>query len=95
MSTAGVDVEYIVREVMRRLREMSHQSEPPRGGSGSSPPTDTGKLVVADRVVTLATLEGRLEGVRSVVVQTKAVITPAVKDELRTKKIDIARCNEI
>lgn len=52
-------------------------------------PTDT--LVVDARVVTTHTIHGRLKGIRRVVVGTRAVITPSVRDELQKKNIRLER----
>jgi len=46
--------------------------------------------VVACRVVTLSELEGRLSGVRRVVVPAGAVVTPAVRDELLRRGVDLS-----
>jgi len=56
---------------------------PARAGSGET----AGELVVLSPVVTMAELEGRLEGVRRLVVPPQAVITPSVRDELHRKNI--------
>lgn len=75
--------ERIVREVLRRLAEM---------GIGVTPaPSEAAELVLADRVVALATLAGRLTGVQRVVVGTRAVVTPAARDELRDCQIELLR----
>ncbi|HVX59290.1 MAG TPA: hypothetical protein VHC19_01765 [Pirellulales bacterium] len=70
----AANVERIVGEVLDRLQAKT-----------SSPL----ELILASRVVTLAEIEGRLEGIKQLVVPAKAVITPAVRDLLRQKKIDI------
>lgn len=46
-----------------------------------------GELVVLSHVVTMAELEGRLEGVRRLVVPPQAVVTPLVRDELHRKNV--------
>ena len=77
-------VEYIVAEVMRRLRQ--------RGAAiASEPKQGNGELVLEDQVVTLATLDSRLTQVQRVVVGTRAVVTPAVKDELKEKGVELVR----
>lgn len=50
-----------------------------------------GELTIADAVVSAAALAGRLDGVRRLLVRSKAVITPAARDLLRERKIEIAR----
>lgn len=75
------DIERIVQEVIRRLLSLGMQVK--------TKPQET--LAIDDRVISLATIQGRLEGVRQVLVQPKAVVTPSVRDELRYKKIEIVR----
>ena len=70
----AANVERIVGEVLGRLQAKKSSSQ---------------ELAIASRVVTLAEVEGKLEGIKQVVVPAKAVITPAVRDLLRQRKIDI------
>ena len=49
-----------------------------------------GVLTISARVVTLGELEGKLEGIRELVVPAGAVITPAARDLLRLKQIDVS-----
>jgi hypothetical protein len=49
-----------------------------------------GELIVADAVVSAAALVGRLDAVRRLLVRPKAIITPAARDLLRERKIDLA-----
>jgi hypothetical protein len=89
MPGAQLDIERIIREVMRRLQDNGSAG----GGAGTEtkaspkPKTDKNKLRVGERVVTLASLDGRLRGVKEVIVPNGAVVTPAVRDELRKKKV--------
>jgi hypothetical protein len=71
------EIERIVQEVVQRLAAVT----------GSV--TDT--LVVQDRLVTLATVEDRLQGIRRVQVDRRAVVTPAVMDELKSHRIELSR----
>lgn len=57
----------------------------PAASSASS--ASSGELVVLGQVVTMSELEGRLEGVRRLVVPPQAVVTPSVRDELHRKNI--------
>lgn len=70
------DMDAIVREVLRRLGALPDPAAP-------APPAAPGDLVLAEPVVTLATLRDRLAGIQRVVVSPRAVVTPAVRDELR------------
>ncbi len=48
-----------------------------------------GELTLPNKVITLATLENRLTGIRQIVVPPGAVITPAVRDLLAEKGIKV------
>ncbi len=50
-------------------------------------PADRGQLVVTQLVVSLAALNGRLGGIRQLVVLPRAIVTPSVRDELRRRQI--------
>ena len=89
MSEAKYDpefVEFIVREVIRRLTAMGQvqASQPVESKSHRD-------LDVSDRLVTLATVQGKLDGVRRVSVRRKAIVTPAVRDELKQRQIELKR----
>ena len=75
-------VEWIVAEVLRRLGVAQAEQLMTLGGSD---------LRVTEGVVTMRSLEGRLMGVNRLVVQPRAVVTPAVKDELKQRKIELVR----
>ena len=59
--------------------------------SKQSGANDKSKLQLLDSLVTLASLEGRLDGVREIVITPKAVVTPSVRDLLYKKDIKIAQ----
>jgi len=73
--------------------EVSASSTPPAGAPGGATPSQAasspsnGELVVLSQVVTMSELEGRLDGVRRLVVPPQAVVTPSVRDELHRKRI--------
>ncbi len=66
---------------------VTQEKPQPAGGTGSS--ASGAEIVLQRRVVTLADLPERLEGVRRVVVPPKAVVTPTVHDELRKRHIHL------
>jgi hypothetical protein len=72
-----IDIEYIIREVIRRLLAM--ENEPSRD--------DGGTVKLTERLVTMTTLDGRLANAKRLIVAKKAIVTPLVKDELRKRKI--------
>jgi hypothetical protein len=80
MTYSEQDVERIVLEVIRRL-----------GLVRSPPPTATNELVVSERVVTMRSIEGKLAGVSRLVITDRAVVTPAVKDDLKQRRIELVR----
>ena len=80
MSITPEQLEWIVQEVVRRLRQ-----------EGSSAPPAAGELRLSERIVTLASLKDRIGNVRRVVVSAKAVVTPAVRDELNQRQIELVR----
>jgi hypothetical protein len=49
---------------------------------------------LSERVVTLAAVQSRLDGIQCVVVPTGALVTPAVYDEFRKRKIQLVRGGE-
>jgi hypothetical protein len=86
MTYSEEQVEWIVAEVLRRLGLLS--SNP---GATAAPGPATTALAIADKVVTLRSIEGRLSGVQRLVVSRKAVVTPAVRDELKQRHIELVR----
>ena len=82
MKFSEEQVEWIVLEVLRRLEAL----RVPGDARSSSPAAE---LTVTDRVVTMRSIDGKLNGVSRLRVQPRAVITPAVKDELKKRKIEL------
>ena len=76
---SDIDVEYIIGEVIRRLTAMAN--DPARD--------DGGTVKLTERLVTMATLDGRLANMKRLIVAKKALVTPLVKDELRNRKITL------
>jgi hypothetical protein len=78
------EIDRIVREVLAELRAGERELQGPRAKPQAP---DQAVCVVAERVVTLAAVEGRLDGAAVVRVRSDAVVTPAVRDELKTRNI--------
>jgi hypothetical protein len=76
---SDIDVETIIREVIRRLLVMGNETSRDDGGT----------VKLTERLVTMATLDGRLANMKRLTVAKKAVVTPLVKDELRKRKITL------
>ncbi len=102
MAETPIDIERIVQEVLRELRHTCATAGLPVGataGSSSSaagarvdkptvaPPAQDGQLMVTGRVVTLSALDGRWAGIHRLVVPPRAIVTPAVRDELRRRNV--------
>lgn len=91
MSRTEVDIERIIREVLADLgaapadavRSNPAESRPPAADARSGVPDDA--LVLTGQVVTLAHLVATKPTVRRLVVPEGAVVTPAVRDELRRR----------
>ena len=77
------EIERIVREVVRRVTSGHVHA--------ICSPLPPGTLQVADRVITLSSIEGKLGGIQQLVVLPKAVVTPSVRDELTDKKVELVR----
>ena len=94
MPAANVDIEWIVREVVRRLREMEAESNgrarTSKTPSSKAQPT-SGELTIEERLVTLETLHNRLQGINRLVVGPRAIVTPAVVDDLKDRGITLTR----
>ena len=79
-------IERIVQEVIRRLVERGVVV----GEATNDDETET-EFAVSDRVITLATIDGRLIGVKRLLVGSHSIVTPAVKDELNNRSIELCR----
>lgn len=105
MSLPSQEIESIVRMVIDRLRDgllTSGEASTATPSSATSAvmansPTPTtslvepGTLVIEDSLITLQSLGDRLSGVTTLQVSKRSVLTPAVKDELRMRKIKLFR----
>ncbi len=95
-------IEQIVAEVVRRLSELSTASAvpAPAAAAASNPaapkpaapkpaapalPSDT--LVLDVRVISTDTIRGRLQGIRTLVVPRRTVVTPSARDELHKRHV--------
>jgi hypothetical protein len=81
MSLSEADIDRVVREVLRRLAAMTP--------SPLQATTVATTLSLSTRVVTTAELKGRLQGVQRLEVPTRAVVTPAARDYLRERGVQL------
>lgn len=79
-------MELVVREVIRRLMADGRLSL-----TGTAAVAAPRELQISERLVTLATLSGKLDGIARVVVPRRAVVTPAARDELKQRRIELQR----
>lgn len=94
MGEASIDLERVVQEVLRELNRLAGPpplapAATPRTPSQSAVPAADGQLALSDRVVTLSLLEGRLAGLRKLVVSPTSLVTPAVRDELARRNVEL------
>ncbi len=83
MTLTQEQLEWIVSEVVSRLRSGGPSEAPSEASAGS--------LSLSERLVTLETLRGRLGGVSELRVAAGAVVTPAVVDLLKTHNVQLVR----
>jgi hypothetical protein len=90
MAEPSIDVDKLVREVLASLGAAPEPSSPDveeQESAPAGPSESNGELVVLSQVVTMSELEGRLGGVRGLIVPPGAIVTPSVRDELHRKNI--------
>ncbi len=81
MRFTEADIERIVQEVLRRLAAMNVLPQN----------TAVTTLTIASRLITLTELTGKLQGITRVDVQLRAVVTPAAKDYMRERGVQLVR----
>ena len=78
MSLSEQEIERVVQEVLRRLSAMMPTSKPAEA-----------TLTLGSRLVTVADLKGKLEGIERLEVPRRAVVTPAAKDFLKDSGVQL------
>lgn len=94
-------IEKIVRDVLASLAAKNSRPAKPSGrstGTGevqshatSADARQPARLVLSERLISLAVLEGKLDGVAEVSVRRGAVVTPAASDTIREQGIRLTR----
>ncbi|HEX5102862.1 MAG TPA: hypothetical protein VFV87_03575 [Pirellulaceae bacterium] len=87
MTFTEEQVAAIVVEVIRRLRLMENNQGVAVGERSST----TADLTLIEKLVTTRTIENRLSGISRLLVTKRAVVTPAVNDELKKHQIELVR----
>jgi hypothetical protein len=96
MTFTPEQVETIVLEVIRRLGLFDTNPKREQGDDGvavGERSSTTADLTLTEKVITMRLVEKRLTGITRLVVARRAVVTPAVKDELKKHKIELIREN--
>lgn len=91
-------LETIVRMVVERLREQVAFEAPlsvPRIIDKENRKDNNSLRTCTSRVITLGLLRNELQGVKTLRVASKALVTPAVIDELKDRGISLERCDTI
>ncbi len=94
MNLTATQIEDIVRIVVERLRADAVALNSIAANPmplALAVPKPVGEVHLSDRVITLESLKGQLDGAKSVVVQPKAVVTPAARDLLGQQSIRLER----
>jgi hypothetical protein len=103
MTQTHLDIDRVVREVLAELKRApasSSSSSPTTTivvsseSTAKTPPpkpSGSGELVLSMRLVTMEDIGDKLNGIRCVVVNPQAVVTPAVRDALRQRNITLSR----
>ncbi|MCE9555841.1 MAG: hypothetical protein K8T91_21035 [Planctomycetes bacterium] len=91
MSAADVDIEQIVRQVLRQLDGSSNPARPKVIDTLASAASE---LYLGEPVITLSHFKGQLDGIKNVSVRPTAVVTPAVRDLLKQRGIQLTRTKE-
>jgi len=98
MTNIPLDIERVVREVLAELKRApgpedssAAESTVEQANRGADVPSTNGELVISARLVTMEEITDRLDGIRQVAVGPQAVVTPAVRDALRQRNIELSR----
>jgi hypothetical protein len=85
MSVSQTDIERVVQEVLRRLAAMGCLPAK-ESASGTTLSLDT-------RLVTMAEVNGNVQGIERVEVPYRAVVTPAARDYLRERGVKLVHAS--
>ncbi len=103
MNISSNDIERVVREVLAELgtapigknqkREEGREKRDQQGLAALAASASDSDLVVDSRVVSISDLLGRLDSVRRVIVSRRAIVTPALRDELLRRGIALVHAD--
>lgn len=89
MNLTEHDIQRIVAEVVRRLTALPGGEAPTSNGAN-----DNSTVRIDDKLITLAALKGRLQNGQTLSVPPGALVTPAVRDELKQRSVRLIRHGE-
>jgi len=92
--SAPVEIERIVREVLAQMGDSPAAAQSPLAAA-QEPAAADGDVVVDCRLVTMAAVADRLASARRLVVPPGAVVTPAVRDELRRRSMALVQAQPL
>ena len=83
-------IERVVREVIKRLSQSTSEATT-SGDAGSSPKqiAEAGEWKLNQRVISLEAITGKLDNINVLRLPSKAVVTPAARDELRSRNVAV------
>jgi hypothetical protein len=90
MSQPHHEIDRLVREAIGELRGTKIEKPWVAGVVASTPPV-ANSLTLTDKVISLAGLNGQLKTIERLFVRPDAIVTPALRDELRARGIAIER----
>lgn len=95
----GIEIDQVVREVLNRLGQGTFVSTARGNGAAKSATRQdktesangAGTVVLNDPVISAQVLKGRLDGTKTIVVPSQAVLTPSARDLLKELQIAVQR----
>lgn len=90
MSQPHHEIDRLVREAIGELRGVKQDKPRTAGALAASPPA-ANSLTLTDKVISLAGLNGQLKTIQRLFVRPDAIVTPALRDELRARGIVVER----
>lgn len=90
MTESAIEIEAIIREVVRRLGDSRATQRIGDATIASfTKSAADGQLELPIKLVTMESLRGRLDGIRELALPARAIVTPAARDRLRELQIQI------
>jgi ribose 5-phosphate isomerase RpiB len=84
-------LEQIVNAVLAQLDKRADGGDSSSSSQQAASSAGSGELVISDKVVSAATLAGRLANVQRLIIPARAVVTPSARDLLKEKNVTLVR----